>query len=59
MVVYKEDSERKEISEIIWEIGFDNEMLIVGSYIPEELFLNPQMKHSFFIQNVIKNGIAF
>ena len=50
MVVYKEDSQRT--------VGFDNDMLIVGSYISEKLFSNPQMKHSFFIQNVLTNGIA-
>ena len=57
MVVYKDDLERKKISEIIWEIGFENDMLIVGSYIPEKTFSNPQMKHSFFIQNVLITGI--
>ncbi|MBK8398536.1 MAG: nucleotidyltransferase domain-containing protein [Leptospiraceae bacterium] len=58
MVVYKDDLEKKKISEMIWEIGFENDMLIVGSYIPEKTFSNPQMKHSFFIQNVLTNGIA-
>jgi predicted nucleotidyltransferase len=58
MVVYKHDFEKIKISEIIWEIGFENDMLIVGSYIPEEIFSNPKMKHSFFIQNVITTGIA-
>ncbi|MBK9503738.1 MAG: nucleotidyltransferase domain-containing protein [Leptospiraceae bacterium] len=38
MVVYKEDSQRTKISDIVWEVGFDNDMLIVGSYIPEKLF---------------------
>ena len=58
MVVYKDDLERKKISEMIWEIGFENDMLIVGSYIPEKIFSNPQMKHSFFIQDVLTTGIA-
>ena len=57
MVVYKDDIEKLKISEILWEIGFENDMLIVGSYIPESIFSNPQMKHSFFIQNVITTGI--
>lgn len=58
MVVYKEDSQRTKISDIVWEVGFDNDMLIVGSYIPEKLFSNPETQHSFFIQNVLTNGIA-
>ena len=58
MVVYKDDLEKKKISEMIWEIGFENDMLIVGSYIPEKIFSNPQMKHSFFIQDVLTTGIA-
>jgi predicted nucleotidyltransferase len=57
MVVYKEDSERIKISDIVWEVGFENDMLIVGSYISEKLFSNPQMKHSIFIQNVLTNGV--
>ncbi len=58
MVVYKNLIEKKKISEIIWEIGFENDMLILGSYIPEEIFQNPKMKNSFFIENVLKTGIA-
>ncbi len=58
MIVYKDDSDKKKISELVWEIGFENDMLIVGAYIPEKTFSNPQMKHSFFIQNVLNTGIA-
>ncbi|MCB1193719.1 MAG: nucleotidyltransferase domain-containing protein [Leptospiraceae bacterium] len=56
-VVHSNHLDRKKISEIIWEVGFENDILLIGSYIPEKLFSDTKIKHSFFIQNVMNQGI--
>ena len=56
-IVYKNDPDKKKIREIIWEVGFENDILLVGSYLSENIFLNPKMKNSFYIQNVMNQRI--
>ncbi|HMV81403.1 MAG TPA: nucleotidyltransferase domain-containing protein [Leptospiraceae bacterium] len=57
-VVCRDAVQRKQISEILWETGFENDMLLVGSYIEEILFSDPKYRQSMFIQSAMKDCIS-